>query len=115
MRIRDGSADVSPSDHVGFPNPVNEVSARLVATGVVVTAAVTIVLDVRWLTVVLAYGFIARVVAGPPLSPLGQLVPRVIPPPLPVEPHLSSDKRRVGTTWVSPCSYRWSPYLYKKK
>src|SRR3546814_1920931 len=58
------------------PNPVNEVSARLVATGVVVTAAVTIVLDVRWLTVVLAYGFIARVVAGPTLSPLGQLVTR---------------------------------------
>src|SRR3546814_11146394 len=88
MRIRDGSADVSPSDHVGFPNPVNVVWARLVATGVVVPAAVTIVLDVRWLTVVLAYGFIARVVAGPTLSPLGQLVTRVITPALPVEPKL---------------------------
>src|SRR3546814_3212454 len=61
---------------------------RSVATGVVVTAAATIVLDVRWLTVVLAYGFIARVVAGPTLSPLGQLVTRVITPALPVEPKL---------------------------
>lgn len=73
---------------VGFPNPVNEVSARLVASGVVVLAAVTIAFDVRWLTVVLAYGFVARVVTGPTLSPLGQLVTRVITPALSVEPRL---------------------------
>ena len=29
----------------------------------------TIVFDVRWLTLVLAYGFIARVATGPKLSP----------------------------------------------
>jgi hypothetical protein len=68
-----------------FPNPVNEVSARLVATGVVVLAAATIAFDLRPLTLALAYGFVARVATGPTLSPLGQLVTRVITPALPVE------------------------------
>ena len=65
-----------------FPNPVNEVSARLVAGGVVVIAVLTITLDLKWGTAVLAYGFVARVLSGPTLSPLGQLVTRVITPRL---------------------------------
>ena len=69
-----------------FPNPVNEVSARLVAGGVVVMALVAILFDVKWLTAVLAYGFVARVLTGPTLSPLGQLVTRVITPRVPAEP-----------------------------
>ena len=68
-----------------FPDPVNEVSARLVATGVVVLAAATIALDQPWLTAVLAYGFLARVLTGPTLSPLGQLVTKVLTPRLPFE------------------------------
>jgi hypothetical protein len=72
----------------GFPDPVNEVSARLVATGVVLMALTTIVLGPRWMTIVLAYGFVARVLTGPKLSPLGQLVTRVITPRLPLEPRL---------------------------
>jgi uncharacterized protein DUF4395 len=67
-----------------FPNPVNEVSARLVAAGVVLMSLATIVFDQPWLTVVIAYGFVARVLTGPTLSPLGQLVTRVITPHLPV-------------------------------
>ena len=59
-----------------FPNPVNEVSARLVAGGVVILGRLTIALDQPWLMVVLAYGFVARVLTGPTLSPLGQLVTR---------------------------------------
>jgi hypothetical protein len=65
-----------------FPNPVNEVSARLVAAGVVVMCVLTIALDVRWATVVIAYGFVARVLSGPTLSPLGQFVTRVVTPRL---------------------------------
>jgi hypothetical protein len=65
-----------------FPNPVNEVSARLVAGGVVIMAVLTIALDLKWATVVIAYGFVARVLTGPSLSPLGQLVTRVITPRL---------------------------------
>ena len=71
---------------VGFPDPVNEVSARLVAGGVVAMAGATIALDLRWLTLVLAYGFLARVLTGPTLSPLGQLVTRVVTPRLGLEP-----------------------------
>jgi hypothetical protein len=67
-----------------FPNPVNEVSARLVAAGVVLLCATTLVLDLPLLLVPLAYGFVARVLSGPTLSPLGQLVTRVITPRLPV-------------------------------
>lgn len=71
-----------------FPNPVNEISARLVAAGALTMALVIIVLDrlgyreVWWLSIVLAYGFLARVLTGPTLSPLGQLVTRVITPAL---------------------------------
>jgi len=65
-----------------FPNPVNEVSARLVATGVVLMVGLTIAFDLKWATVVIAYGFVARVLTGPSLSPLGQLVTRVITPRL---------------------------------
>jgi uncharacterized protein DUF4395 len=65
-----------------FPNPVNEVSARLVAGGVVIIAVLTITLNVEWATAVLAYGFVARVLSGPTLSPLGQFVTRVVTPRL---------------------------------
>jgi hypothetical protein len=65
-----------------FPNPVNEVSARLVAGGVVVIAVLTITLNLKWATAVLAYGFVARALSGPTLSPLGQFVTRVVTPRL---------------------------------
>lgn len=68
-----------------FPNPVNEVSARLVAAGVVILTLLTLILQQPWITAVLAYGFVARAATGPTLSPLGQLVTRVITPALPFE------------------------------
>jgi Domain of unknown function (DUF4395) len=69
-----------------FPNPVNEVSARLVAGGVLVMSLLTIVFDLKWATAVIAYGFVARVLTGPSLSPLGQLMTRVVAPRLPIVP-----------------------------
>jgi hypothetical protein len=71
-----------------FPNPVNEISARIVAGGVALIAASAIFLNQPWLTLVLAYGFIARVLSGPTLSPLGQLSVRVLTPALGREPRL---------------------------
>jgi hypothetical protein len=65
-----------------FPDPVNEVSARLVAGGVVLVSVATIAFDQPWLTAVIAYGFVARVLTGPTLSPLGQIVTRWITPNL---------------------------------
>jgi hypothetical protein len=66
-----------------FPNPVNEVSARLVAAGVVVMCLASLLLGQPWIMLVIAYGFVARVLTGPTLSPLGQLVTRVVTPSLP--------------------------------
>ncbi len=63
-----------------FPNPVNEVAARTVAAGVVLLCLVTLLLRTEWLLWLLAAGFLARVLTGPTLSPLGQLAVRVIAP-----------------------------------
>lgn len=70
-----------------FPDPVNEVSARLVAAGVVLLSLV-ILSGATWLIAVLAYGFVARVATGPTLSPLGQMVTRGVTPRLGVPPRL---------------------------
>jgi hypothetical protein len=73
---------------LGFPNPVNETSARLVAGGVVVQGVAFLVVRQWWVLVPLAYGFLARVLSGPRFSPLGQLVTRVITPRIHVEHRL---------------------------
>jgi hypothetical protein len=73
---------------ISFPNPVDEVSARLVAAGVVVLAALTVATGWRPLYLLLAYGFAARVLTGPRLSPLGLLVTRVVRPRLAIAPRL---------------------------
>lgn len=70
---------------LSFPNPVNEVAARVVAAGVVVLSLGTLLLSLAddrflWLTVPIAYGFVARVLTGPRLSPLGQLATKVLAP-----------------------------------
>lgn len=71
-----------------FPNPVNEVAARVVAAGVVALTVVILAFGQTWLILPLALGFLARVLTGPTLSPLGQLATRVIAPALPFEPKL---------------------------
>jgi hypothetical protein len=78
-----------------FPNPVNEVSARLVAAGVVLLCGATLASRQPLLLVPLAYGFVARVLTGPTLSPLGQLVTRVVTPRLrvPAKPVPGPPKR----------------------
>jgi hypothetical protein len=72
----------SLSEVFSFPNPVNEKAARVVAGGVALIAVVTLVTGWQWLIVALALGFLARVLSGPSLSPLGQLATRVIAPRL---------------------------------
>ena len=63
-----------------FPHPVNEYAARSVAAMVFTLALAIILTDTRWLLFVLAYGFLARVLTGPKLSPIGLLATRVIAP-----------------------------------
>lgn len=77
-----------------FPNPVNEVSARLVAAGVVVLTVVILAFGQHWLLIPLAYGFVARVLTGPTLSPLGQVVTREITPRLHVDKPVPGPPKR---------------------
>jgi hypothetical protein len=65
-----------------FPNPVNEKAARVVAGAVALTGVVILAAGWHWLLVPLAYGFWARVLTGPTLSPLGRLAMRGIAPRL---------------------------------
>jgi hypothetical protein len=65
-----------------FPNPVNEKAARVVAGVVAITGAVVLLTGAHWLLVALAYGFWARVLTGPTLSPLGRIAMSVIAPRL---------------------------------
>lgn len=71
-----------------FPNPVDEVSARLVATGVVLLTATILLSGAWWLLALLAFGFVARVLSGPRFSPLGRFVTQVLRPRLRIEARL---------------------------
>ncbi|MDX6597833.1 MAG: hypothetical protein QOE87_1720, partial [Gaiellales bacterium] len=66
-----------------FPDPVDERSARLVAGVVALLTAAALVSGADWLIAVIAYGFVARVLTGPTLSPLGLVVTRLVTPRLP--------------------------------
>lgn len=69
-------------DLFSFPNPVNEKAARVVAGGVLAAVLVILATSWYWLLVPLAYGFWARVLTGPTLSPLGWTAQNVIAPRL---------------------------------
>lgn len=65
-----------------FPDPLNEKAARIVAGVVLVLAAVTLATGAYPIVAVLAYGFIARALTGPTLSPLGRVASGVVAPRL---------------------------------
>jgi hypothetical protein len=65
-----------------FPNPVNEKAARVVAGVVLATVVAILATGAYWLLIPLAYGFWARVLTGPKLSPLGWTAQNVIAPRL---------------------------------
>jgi hypothetical protein len=67
---------------IGFPRTINEKAARVVAGVVALIALVALLVPAHWLVVPLAYGFWARVLTGPRLSPLGRLASRVVAPRL---------------------------------
>ena len=67
---------------LGFPRVINEKAARTVAAVVALTGAVALAAGAHWLLIPLAYGFWARVLAGPSLSPLAQLATKVVAPRL---------------------------------
>jgi hypothetical protein len=95
-----------------FPNPVNEVAARLVAAGVVALATTELATGHRWLLIPLAYGFVARVLTGPTLGPLGRLVtdavvPRLSVPPRPVPGPPKRFAQGIGATFSTAALVAW--------
>ena len=86
-----------------FPNPVNEVAARVVAGGVVLMSLGTLLLSLAdsrflWLTVPIAYGFVARVLNGPRWSPLGLLATRFVAPRIGHEKLVAGPPKRFAQT-----------------
>jgi hypothetical protein len=65
-----------------FPETVDEVSARLVATGVVAMSTAFLATRSPLVLGVMVYGFAARVGFGPRFSPLARLVTQVVRPRL---------------------------------
>jgi hypothetical protein len=65
-----------------FPNPVNDKAARVVAGVVLVTVIVTLATGFYGLLIPLTYGFWARVLTGPKLSPLAWVAMNVVAPRL---------------------------------
>ena len=65
-----------------FPNPVNEISARIVAGMVAILTLATLLTEHQFVAGFLLYGFIARVATGPTLSPIGLIATRAIVPAL---------------------------------
>jgi hypothetical protein len=63
-----------------FPDPVNEVASRILAGCVFALCLAALLTKQPWLIAAISYGFVARVLTGPSLSPLGQLVTRVLTP-----------------------------------
>ena len=61
---------------------MNEKAARVVAGVVLLTVLVILATGAYWLVIPLAYGFWARVLTGPTLSPLGWTAQNVIGPRL---------------------------------
>jgi len=79
---------------IGFPNPVNEKAARVVAGGVLLVALLALATGWLWLLAVLAYGFWARVLTGPRLSPLGRFATSVAAPRLGPPRHVPGPPKR---------------------
>jgi len=96
---------------LSFPDPVNDVAARAVAVGVVVMSAIAVALPEPWLLPVIAYGFWARALTGPKLSPLGLLATRVVAPRLgPARPYPGPPKRfaqGMGTAFSTASLLLW--------
>jgi hypothetical protein len=65
-----------------FPNPVNDKAARIVAGVVLAGVIATLATGWYWLLIPITYGFWARVLTGPKLSPLAWVAMNVVAPRL---------------------------------
>ena len=65
-----------------FPNPVNDYAARAVAAMVIILVILFQVTENKFLLLFITYGFLARVLTGPTLSPIGLIATKLIVPAL---------------------------------
>ena len=65
-----------------FPNPVNDYAARAVAAIVIILVVLFEITANEFLLIFITYGFLARVLTGPTLSPVGLLATTIIVPAL---------------------------------
>ncbi len=77
-----------------FPNPVNDKAARTVAAGVLIGVIVTLLTGWYWLLIPICYGFWARVLTGPRLSPLGWVAMNWIAPRLGDKKYVAGPPKR---------------------
>ena len=99
-------------DLFSFPNPVNETSARLVAGVVAVLAVAAVAFQQGWILPVLAYGFVARALTGPKLSPLALVATRVVTPRLSVAHRYSPGPAKrfaqaIGAVFTTTAALLW--------
>lgn len=95
----------------GFPNPVNEKAARVVAAGATAMALLVAILGWGWVLIPLTYGFLARLLTGPTLSPLGRFAVAVVAP-LMGEPRLTPGPPKrfaqgIGAAFTITASVLW--------
>ncbi|HYZ27659.1 MAG TPA: DUF4395 domain-containing protein [Thermoleophilaceae bacterium] len=96
----------------GFPNPVNEKAARTVAVVVFATSIAALAASAYWLLIPLAYGFWARVLTGPALSPLGRFATKVAAPRLGQPKYVSGPPKRfaqgIGAAMSTAALVAWA-------
>ena len=63
-----------------FPDPVNDYAARFVAAMVVILTLSFLVTANIWVLIFILYGFLARVLTGPTLSPIGLIATKILVP-----------------------------------
>jgi len=63
-----------------FPDPVNDYAARFVAAMVVILTLSFLVTSNIWVLIFILYGFLARVLTGPTLSPIGLIATKILVP-----------------------------------
>jgi hypothetical protein len=102
----------SQAPFFSFPNPVNDVAARTVATGVVLMGLLAAGLGWGWVLVPLTYGFLVRLACGPRFSPLGLLATKLVAPKLPqFEKLVSGPPKRfaqaIGVVFSLSASVLW--------
>ena len=63
-----------------FPDPVNDYAARFVAAMVVILTLSFLVTANIWVLIFILYGFLARVLTGQTLSPIGLIATKILVP-----------------------------------